>query len=347
VASRIAESLSVNLLPGSRTSGRSYKPDAEAYESYLLGRFWARKGNEDGWRTAIAHYKRAVEIDPEYALAYASLSQTYSTLASWTTVAPAEPLAQAKAAMDKAFELDPELADAHVARAYYHLLGEWEWQKADEEFQRALALNPTDPAMVHHWYGHYLSFAGRDQEALDALAAALHVDPLSALHRACMGLTQVASGDLALAERSLAWALELDPELPVAHNWLGLLRERQGRLEDAVAAWEDGARYSNRGALITGALGYGYGRLGETEKARGVLEELRSGAGSAEGYVAELNLARVFAGLGDADQAFEQLEIAYSEREPWILALKIGPGFDTLRDDPRYADLLRRIGAPM
>ncbi len=101
---------------------------------------------------------------------------------------------------------------------------------------------------------------------------------------------------------------------------------------------------SERGAILIGPLGYGYGRLGQVDKARDVLEELRSGSDSAEGYVAELNLARVYAGLGDADRAFEQLEIAYSKREPWILSLKIGVGFDTLRDDPRYADLLRRIG---
>ena len=96
--------------------------------------------------------------------------------------------------------------------------------------------------------------------------------------------------------------------------------------------------------MLSSALGYGYGRIGEAGKAREILEGLKSGLGSSEGYVAELNLARVYAGLGDADRAFQQLEIAYSKREPWILALKVGPGFDTIRDDPRFAELLRRIG---
>ena len=249
---------------------------------------------------------------------------------------------KAKAALERALALDPNLPDAHVAQAYYHLLGEWDWRKADETFQRALAMHPTNPGMAYHWYGHYLSFAGRDQDALDAFAAALRLDPLSGLHQACMGLTHVAGGNLDRADRFLQKALELDPQLPVAHNWLGLLRERQGRLDEAVAAWEDGARLSNRLTLITGALGYGYGRLGQVDKAREILEELRSGSGAAEGYVSELNLARVYAGMGDADRAFELLEIAYSKREPWILALKIGPGFDTIRGDPRFADLLRR-----
>jgi Tfp pilus assembly protein PilF len=285
-----------------------------------------------------------VKIDPDFALAYASLSQTYSTLSSWTTVAPSEPLRKAKAAMDRAFELDPDLPEAHTARAYYLLLGEWKWDEVDEAFRDALAMNPANPGMAYHWWGHYLTFAGRDEEAIDAFLSALRLDPLSALHRACLGGAYVAEGDLGLADQSLQQALKLDAQLAVAYNWLGRLRERQGRLDDAVAAWEEGARLAGGSALLSGALGYGYGLVGDFAKARGVLEGLQSGRGSAEGYVAELNLARVYAGLGEADRAFEQLEIAYEKREPWILALKVSPGFDTIRNDPRFADLLRRIG---
>jgi TolB-like protein/Tfp pilus assembly protein PilF/tRNA A-37 threonylcarbamoyl transferase component Bud32 len=344
VANQIAAALAIALLPGPTAGSREYVPDPRAYDEYLAGRFWDHKGTEPGWKKAIAHYERAVEIDPHYALAYASLSQTCSTLSSWTTVSPAVPLRKAKAAMDRAFELDPDLPEAHVARAYYLLLGEWKWEEADEAFRRALAMNPANPGMAYHWWGHYLTFAGRDRDAIDAFLAALRLDPLSALHRACLGSAQIAAGELDLADRSLARALELDPELPVAHNWLGRLRERQGRLEEAVEAWREGARLAEGSALLSGALGYGYGRLGEVDKAHEVLEGLKSGLGSSEGYVAELNLARVYAGLGKVDRAFEQLEIAYEKREPWILALKVSPGFDTIRDDSRFADLLRRIG---
>ena len=344
VANQIADALAIALLPGSTAGSREYVPDPRAYEEYLSGRFWEHKETEEGWKVAIVHYERAVEIDPRYALAYASLSQTCSTLSSWTTVAPEGPLRKAKAAMERAFELDPNLPEAHAARAYYRLLGEWKWDEVDESFRSALAMNPINSGMAYHWWGHYLTFAGRDQEAIDAFKAALRLDPLSALHRACLGGAHVAAGDLDLADRSLEWALELNPQLPVAYNWLGRLREHQGRLDDAVGAWEEGARLAGGSALLSGTLGYGYGRIGEADKAREVLEGLKSGLGSSEGYVAELNLARVYAGLGEADRAFEQLEIAYSKREPWILALKVGPGFDTIRDDPRFAELLRRIG---
>jgi len=344
VAHQIADALAIALLPGSSAAGREYVPDSRAYEEYLSGRLADYKGTEPGWKEAIGHYENAVKIDPDFALAYASLSQTYSTLSSWTTVAPSEPLRKAKAAMDRAFELDPDLPEAHTARAYYLLLGEWKWDAVDGAFRGALAMNPANPGMAHHWWGHYLTFAGRDQQAIDAFLAALRLDPLSALHRACLGGAYVAKGDLELADQSLQQALKLEAQLPVAHNWLGRLRERQGRLDDAVAAWEEGARLAGGSALLSGALGYGYGLVGDSDKAREVLEGLKSGRGSAEGYVAELNLARVYAGLGEADRAFEQLEIAYEKREPWILALRVSPGFDTIRDDPRFADLLRRIG---
>ena len=341
VANQIAEALAVTLLPGSRATGRAHTPNPQAYEEYLSGRFWANKGTEEGFIKAIIYYEKAVEIDPEYALAYAALSHAYSTWASWNTVHPTERLKKAKVAVEKAFRLGPELADAHSALALIKLLAEWDWQGAEEEFRRALALNPTD-GLTYHWYGHYLSFANRDQEALDAFAGALRLDPLSALHRGCLGLTQLDSGELGLAEKSIGRALELSPQLPVAHNWLGLLRERQGRLEEAVAAWEDAVRHSRRGQFLLGSLGYGYGRLGQPQKARRVLEELELRLG--DGYVSAIDRARVVAGLGDFDQAFNLLEIAYANREPWIFALKIGPGFDTIREDPRFEALLRQIG---
>ena len=223
------------------------------------------------------------------------------------------------------------------------MLGEWKWDAVDEAFETALAKKPVNPGMAYHWWGHYLTFDGRDREAIEAFRSALRLDPLSALHSACLGGAQVAAGKFDEAESSFDRALELDDQNPVVYNWLGRLRELQGRLDEAVAAWEQVLQFVDS-PEFSGPLGYGYGRIGQTEKAREVLEGLKSRRNSAEGYVAELNLARVYAGLGEADRAFEMLEIAVRKREPWILALRVGPGFDTIRDDPRFADLLRRIG---
>ena len=344
VATRVAEALAVALLPASDVAGRKYLPDPRAYEAYLAGRFEAHKEGEAAFKRAIAHYERAIKIDPDYALAHATLSQVCSTLASWTTVEPQAMLHRAKDAMERAFELDPDLPEAHVARAYYLLLGEWRWDEVDDAFRTALAKKPVDPGMAYHWWGHYLTFAGRDTEAIVAFNAALRMDPLSALHAGCLGGAQVAAGRIEVAERSFERALQLNPKNAVVHSWLGRLREKQGRLDDAVAQWETAARLAGGTALFRGPLGYGYGRIGQTEKAREVLEGLKAGQNSMEGYVAEINLARVYAGLGETEKAFEMLEIAVRKREPWILGLRVGPGFDTIRDDPRFADLLRRIG---
>lgn len=345
VANQIADALAVALLPGSTADNRKYTPEPRAYEAYLAGRFEAHKDEgEAGFKRAIAHYERAIKIDPDYALAHATLSQVSSILASWTTVEPQARLRRAKDAMERAFELDPDLPEAHVARAYYLLLGEWRWDEVDDAFRTALAKKPVDPGMAYHWWGHYLTFAGRDTDAIAAFDAALRMDPLSALHAGCLGSAQVAAGRTDAAERSFERALQLDSNNPVVHTWLGRLREKQGRLDDAVAEYETGARLAGGTGAFSAPLGYGYGRIGETEKAREVLEGLKAGRNSTEGYVAEINLAQVHAGLGETDEAFEMLEIAVRKREPWILALRVGPGFDTIRDDPRFADLLRRIG---
>ncbi len=344
VAREIADALAVALLPGSAESTSGHRPDPRAYLEYLAGRFEEHKETEPGWKAAISRYEKAVDIDPEYALAWAALAQTATTLSSWTTVEPGPQLEKARAAMGKAFELDPELPEAHVARAYYVLLGEWKWDEVDEAFESALEKNPMNPAMAYHWWGHFLTFAGRDREAVEKFERALRHDPLSALHSACLGSAHTAAGNLDLADSALQRALEVNPELPVALSWLGRLREKQGRLDEAVEAWEEAARLANEGAVFSGPLGYGYGRIGETAKARQVLEALKAGRGSPEGYVAPINLARVHAGLGETDEAFAQLDIAVREREPWIMALRVSPGFDTIREDPRFKDLLRRIG---
>jgi TolB-like protein/Flp pilus assembly protein TadD len=344
VAGRVADALAVTLLPGTDPAERKYVPTPRAYEAYLAGRFEAHKETEFGFKRAIAHYERAVTIDPDYALAHATLSQVCSILASWTTVEPQARLRRAKDAMERAFEIDPDLPEAHVARAYYLLLGEWRWNEVDDAFRTALAKKPIDPGMAYHWWGHYLTFAGRDTDAIAAFDSALRMDPLSALHAGCLGSAQVAADRIDAAERSFERALQLNTNNPVVHTWLGRLREKQGRLDDAVAEWVTGARLAGGTGAFSAPLGYGYGRIGETEKAREVLEGLKAGRNSTEGYVAEINLAQVHAGLGETDEAFEMLEIAVRKREPWILALRVGPGFDTIRNDPRFADLLRRIG---
>ena len=341
VANQIAEALAVELLQGSYLNNRTHTPDPQAYEEYLTGRFYAHKGTVEGWRKAINYYEEAVRIDPEFALAYAALSHAYSAWATWNTISPKIAYDKAKTAVDEAFRLNPNLADAHSALAFIAMFFEWNWQKAEEQFRIALELNPSD-GETYHFYGHYLLFMNHEDESIEAFKNALRFDPLSPLHRNCMGNTYLQMEEFKLSENSITKAIELSPELQVGYYVLGLLRERQNRMKEAIVAWERAVQYSDSLPTYLGALGYGYGKSGQTEKAKEILKVLE--LKSRVGYVAPMDIAKVYAGLGDNDRAFEILEETFSNREPWIFGLKVAPGFDTIRDDPRFTDLLRRIG---
>ncbi len=344
VANQIAEELAVELLKGLHVTNRAYLPDPKAYEEYLTGRFFAHKGTEESWPKAINYYEKATRIDPEFALAYAALSHAYSAWSVFNAILPKIAYDKAKAAAEEAFRLNPNLADAHSALAFIALFFEWNWQKAEEQFRIALELNPSD-GETYHFYGHYLLFMDQGDESIEAFNNALRLDPLSAFHRSCMGSSYLQNEEFRLAESSLKKALELAPEQPLVHYMLGFLKERQDRLEEAIQAWEKAVQYSNRLPMYLGVLGYGYGKSGRTDEAHEILEELE--LNSRERYVANMDISKVYAGLGMADKAFEILEETYSNKEPWIFGLKVSPGFDTIRNDPRFHNLLRRIGVKL
>jgi serine/threonine-protein kinase len=340
VANQISEALAVELLQELHLTNGTHTPDPQAYEEYLAGRFFAHKGTEESWRKAIKFYEEAVRIDPKFALAYAALSHAYSVWSGWYTVTSKIAYDKAKEAADEAFRLNPNLADAHSALAVIAAYFEWNWQKADEQFRVALDLNPND-GETYHYYGHYLSFMDRDGESIEAFRNALKFDPLSAYHRNCMGIAYLKKEEIGQAESSIKKAQELEPESPLNYNYLGFLRERQGRLEEAILSWQKAVQYSDRLPTFLAVLGYGYGKSGQTDKAHEILKELE--LKSRNGHVAAMDISKVYAGLGDTDRAFAFLEEAYTNRESWIFGLKLDPGFDTIRDDPRFLNLLSRI----
>jgi TolB-like protein/cytochrome c-type biogenesis protein CcmH/NrfG len=340
VARRIAGALSVELSPAARATGRSAATIPRAYDAYLAGRASFYLASEEGWRKAVEHYEQAVALDPEFALAHAAIASGYTTLALWGTTPPSDARARAVEAVARARALEPDLAEVHSTLAVIEMFFEWQWADAEREFHRAIALNPSD-GEVYHWYAHYLLFVGRPGEAVEAFGEARRFDPLSAFHPTCLAGHFVAMGELDRAEVLLRKALDQAPESPLAHHYLGWLHERRGNIADAVSSWEEAARISDIPNLL-GSLGYGYARAGRRADALRIRDELERR--SRRGYVAALDRAKVFAGLGERDEAFARLEKAYRDRDAWLAALKLEPGFDALRDDPRFPALLRRIG---
>ena len=340
VANQIAKALAVQLLPTSAMTNKTYSPDPQAYEEYLTGRFYMQKGLEDRQK-AIKYFEEAVRIDPGFALAYAALAHACAVWAASNTVQPKIAYEKASAAAGEALRLNPNLANAHSALAVIASFFEWNWQKAGLEFRRSLELNQGD-GETYHSYGHYLLFMDRHEESEEAFRNALKMDPFSAFHRTCLGTTYLISNKFKLAEKTLLRAQELSPELPLIYFVRGFLKERQGKLEEAILEWQNAVHYSNRLPMYLGVLGYGYGRIGKTEVAREILRELE--LKSRDGYVAAMDRAKIFVGIGETEKAFELLEQTYANHEPWIYGLKLNAGFDPIREDPRFVSLLNRIG---
>jgi TolB-like protein/tetratricopeptide (TPR) repeat protein len=341
VANRIAEALAVELLTASPVMGRVYVPNAPAYDAYLTGRFWSHKATGVGWKRAIEYFETAVLLDPGFALAHANLADAYANNAVWGGETARDAYPKANRAAGEAHRLNPELAEAHAARAIVKLFFEWDWDGAEAAFREALVLNPSNGQLFHH-FGHYLDFRGRHEEALDAFANALALDPLSAFQREGKVLTLVNMGELEKARITLARIMELDPTFPLGWYNLGNLHAHENKLIEAISAWERAVELSSGVRFMLGALGYAYARAGRIDEAHAVIERLTRDW--PDPGITAMDRAKVFSGLGEVDRTFELLEQAYEARDPWIIGMIIGPGFAPVNDDPRFTALLARLG---
>jgi len=345
VARAIANEIQVKLTPQEQArlvSARSIDP--EAYQLYLKGRFYWNKRTEAGLKKGIEYFHQAIDLDPNYALAYAGIADCYSLL-GWDlfgALPPREALPIAKAAAKKALETDDSLAEAHNSLAWTKLAFDWDWMGAEREFKRAIELNPGY-AVAHHWYAECLAGMGRYAEALAEIRQAQELDPLSLIISSIVGwvLYFDRKDDQAIAE--FRKALELDPNFWVAHWTLGRAYEQKAMFVEAIAEIQKAIDFSGGSPLSLAALGHTYAVWGMRAEAERVLNELKE---LPEGYISPYGIAAIHAGLGEKDQAFIWLEKAYEERSGWLIWLRAEPISDPLRSDPRFQDLLRRVGLP-
>ena len=343
VAQSVAEEIRIKL--SAQEQARLQRPrlvNPEAHDAYLRGRYYWNKGEPEDVAKAREYFEQALEKDPQYAPAYTGLADYYSVLPFYTNSPPDEVFPKAKAAVAKALELDDSLAEAHASRAYILTYYDWNWADAGKEFQRALALNPND-ATVHHRYSRYLSSLGRVDEALREIKRAQELDPLSLLIKANVGVVYYFGRNYDSAIDQLRNVLKENQEFSVAHWGLGLAYAQQSMQAEAIAELERADALSKHKSTNTiASLGYVYAVAGQKSKARKVLEELQDRA--KQENISSYQFAVMFAGLHDRDRAFEALEKAFQERSTLLTYLKMDPRFDSLRPDPRFQDLLRRIG---
>ena len=342
VARDIASNVRVNLTPQERAQLTASRPiNPSAYEAYLKGRYYHSKTSIDGFTEGLKYFQQAVEVDPAYAAAYVGLADCYEELGIWGALPPFEASSKAKAAAQKALSIDPNIGEAHATLAHLHFAYDWDWAGAQKEFDRAMQLNPRSSDVLLR-YATYLAAMGKKDAAVEQIRAAHELDPVSHPTNTILGFIYLLVREYDKAVEQLKQTLALYPDSSVDHHNLGVAYEHEGRFAEAVEEFLRGDEVEGtskeelalkRQAFVTNGF-------------PGYLEwELRSDiAESRTHYVPPFDFADLYARLGDKDRAFENLEKAYAERGHNLAFIKVEPGLDNLRSDPRYADLLLRMG---
>ncbi len=317
---------------------KSERVNPQAYEMLLKGRFSWNKGGTENRKKAIEYYKQAVAIDQSFALAYADLSIGYILLVSNGILDPHEFTSKASEAANKALELDPDLADAHLALAWIKL-NAWEWSEAEREYKLAIELSPN-LSRAHNGYAYHLSFIGRHNEAIAENKRAKNLDPISLVTNADAGNIHYLARqyDQGLAE--LENALELDPNFATTHVYFGYIYAAKGMYQKAIAAYRKAIELTGETTSRQIFLGAAYAKSGELEKAKIIIRRLES----EKEYVSPGELAILYSALGESEKAFASLEKAFTEHDLQLQYLKVDPAYDSLRPDPRFQNLLRRVG---
>jgi TolB-like protein/tetratricopeptide (TPR) repeat protein len=344
VSRQVAEGLSLHLSTRrSRQLGTRGTSDPVAYQEYVRGRYFWNRRTEADLRKASEHFRAALDRDPAFAAAHAGLADCWVLLPLYGNMAPGEAFPLAIAAAGKALELDPELVEAHTTLAYARFLFDWDWRAAEEGFQRAHRLDPDYPT-APHWHSYLLSALGRHDEAVAQARLAQELDPLSLPINADHGLVLYFARRYDEAIAQFGRTLELDPRFAYARFGLALAYAAEARHDEAVSEAEQAVELSAGGSVNRAALGYALGLAGRDEEARRVLGDLTERARA--GRVQAGAFALVYAGLGEPDAAFEWLDRAHEERSRFVVFLQVWPVFDGLREDPRFAGLIRRVGLP-
>jgi serine/threonine-protein kinase len=315
----------------------------EAYQLYLKGKYYTNKLSEDGFAKGIDYFNQAIVIDPNYGLAYNGLAFNYINQDDWF-MRPSEAGPKAREAANRAIAIDDGDADAHVSRAIVAHWYEWDWASAGREFKRAIELNPND-SEAHGYYSWFLAPMGQKDEALAEAKRSQLADPDSSLANFIIGSALVFTRQWDPAIEQLRRAKELDPTFWFAPSFLGRAYEQKGRLPEAIAEFRRALELESQNPEIWAGLGHAYAVSGNRTEALKVLEHLKQL--STHAYVAPFNFAVIYVGLGEKDQAFAWLDQAYADRSYYMAVyLTTDPRLDSLRSEPRFADLLRRVGLP-
>jgi TolB-like protein/Flp pilus assembly protein TadD len=341
IAREISEKLRIKLTGEERERlTKRYTENSEAYKFYLKGRYFWNKRTVKSINRGLQYFKEAIALDANFALAYAGLADCYTSLIIWNALQTTEAVTAARRAAVKALALDEALAEAHASLAFIEMLA-LNWSEGEREFRRAIELNPNN-ALTRSRYAVYLAGCGRLAQATTEIEQALKTDPLSPLMHTNAARILFYARQYERSIEQCCEALEIDPRFGSAYGVLGLVYERLAKYEESIAALRKALSLMEDDTEALSILGYIYAVSGKRREARTVLDKLQRL--SEQKYVPPFFRALIHIGLKEKEEAFEWLEKSYQERSYILTHLNILPIFDYLRADPRFSDLLRRIG---
>ncbi len=341
IAGTIVRTLRTTLLGdlGDPTPVR-YTANVKAYSLYLKGRFCWNRRTQEGIREGIQYFEQAIAEDPEYALAYSGLADSYALDLDYKGAPVFEGMERAKAEARKAIALDESLAEAHTSLGWVTFIYDWDWAGAERQFRRAVELNPRY-STARQWYSWFLAAMGRFEESLEHARVATELDPASVSIRRSMGWLNYYARQHDAALDNLRRALAMDPTAEETHRLLGLVYLQQGLLDEATAALKEAIAISPNDALALAGLGHVAVCRGRVDEALTILAELDARGRSR--YVSPVAQTQLYVTLGQRDRAFEWLDKAFQDRRGWLAYLKIEPMLDSIRDDPRFHRMLERM----
>jgi len=329
---------------------KRYTKDAEAYELYLKGRYFWNKRDEAGLRNGIKYFREAEDRDPRYALAYSGLADSYSLLSDIGKEKPDDEMPKAKAAAQRAVDIDPTLAEAYTSRAFVKLAYDWDWLGAEADFKKALELNPKYPT-AHQWYASYFMQMGKFERAKEEIREAQQLDPFSPIIGANLAQYSYYERRYDDAIENINKTLKMAPDFWVLRHYRALAYAMQGRHEEAVSELRDLVGSPGEGPLKAGtveenpevasSLAFAYANAGKRGEAEAILKRLSTL--SEQRYVSGLYFAIIYAGLKDNDRAIEYLNKAFESKHPGLVLIRVEPVFDNLRTDDRFKQLTSRF----
>ena len=341
IALAITEKLKVTLLGNDRELiTKTYTQNPEAYQLYLQGRFYWNRRNEEGMKAAIRLFEKALEKDPDYALAWTGLADTYSLMGEYTNISRREIYPKQMAAVNKALEIDPNLGEAHISLATSLMLNDWDWVNSEKEFKAGLELSPNY-ATGRHWYAEWLLFTGNLSEAVSEISKAVDLDPVSPGILKDKGIHFYYTRQYDRAIDVGLKTVELYPDFVPVYRFLSLCYQAKGMIDEAIAENRRWGKFTRNKVKTDLALAHIYAASGHKAEAQTLIRKIRPGELGPNDY---RSMAMVYAALGEKDHAFEWLEKSYDRHEESLCSLKVDPKFDSLHSDPRFNEILNKVG---